>query len=254
MMTNSYSLQGKIALVTGGSRGIGAAIALELGRAGAQVGVNYCRSPEHADRVCDEIRKTGAKAIPLAADVASVDAIHQMFDQIEAQLGPVDILVNNAGIEPRHPVEEFDEATYDAVLDTNLKGAFFCAQRALPSMKAKGWGRIINVTSVHEEQPFPPCSVYSLSKAGLWMLTRELATVYSRFGITVNSLAPGAIRTDLNRHALADPQYEARVNSLIPAGWIADPTDVASSAVFLASDAARYVTGASLRVDGGLSL
>ena len=253
-MEKTCSLQGKIVLVTGGSRGIGAAIALELARAGADVGVNYCRSPEHAQRVCDQIREAGKRAIPLAADVASVDAIRQMFDQIEAQLGPVDILVNNAGIEPRHPFDTFDEATYDAVMDTNLKGAFFCAQRAMPGMKAKGWGRIINVTSVHEEVPFPPCSVYSLSKAGLWMLTRELANLYSRFGITVNSLAPGAIRTDLNRHALSDPQYEARVVEKIPAACIAEPADVAESAVFLASDAARYVTGASLRVDGGLSL
>lgn len=253
-MQNTYSLHGKIALVTGGSRGIGAAIALELARAGADVGVNYCHSPEQAEHVCDQIRQIGAKAIPLLADVASVSAIHHMFDQIEAQFGPVDILVNNAGIEPRHPVEEFDETVYDAVMDTNLKGAFFCAQRALPGMKSKAWGRIINVTSVHEEVPFPPCSVYSLSKAGLWMLTRELANTYSRFQITVNSLAPGAVRTDLNRHALADPQYEARVVDKIPAGWIAEPADVAQSAVFLASDAARYITGTSLRVDGGLSL
>ncbi len=249
-----HPLQGKIALVTGASRGIGAAIALDLARAGADVAVNYCRSPEPAQRVCDEIRQLGRRALLLPADVADVPAIRRMFDEVHAQLGPVAILVNNAGIEPRHPVEEFDEATYDAIMDTNLKGAFFCAQRALPSMKAKGWGRIINITSVHEEQPFPPCSVYSLSKAGLWMLTRELAMTYSRYGITINSVAPGAVRTDLNRHVLADPQYEARVLEHIPARRIAEPPDVSKTVVFLATDEARYITGASLRVDGGLSL
>jgi len=247
-------LKGKIALVTGASRGIGAAVALDLGRAGADVVVNYCRSPERAQEVCLQIEQVGKRALAVAADVADVPALRAMFEQVEARWGSVDILVNNAGIEPRKPFDQFDEATYDAVLDTNLKGAFFCAQRALPGMLAKGWGRIINITSVHEEQPFPPCSPYSLSKAGLWMLTRELALTYSRHGITVNSVAPGAILTDLNRHVLADPQYEARVLAKIPAGRIAEPADVSKTVVFLATDDARYITGASVRVDGGLSL
>jgi glucose 1-dehydrogenase len=248
------SLRGKIALVSGASRGIGAAIALDLARAGADVAVNFSRSPDRAEEVCRQIRELKARAVAVGADVADVAAIRAMFDRVEAELGPVDILVNNAGIEPRRTIEEFDEATYDAIMDTNLKGAFFCAQRALGAMKAKGWGRIINISSVHEEVPFSPSSVYSLSKAGLWMLTRELAMVYSRYGITINSVAPGAVRTDLNRHVLADPDYEARVLEKIPAGWIAEPGDISKTIVFLASDAASYVTGASIRVDGGLSL
>lgn len=250
----NHALKGKIALVTGASRGIGAAIALGLARAGADVAVNYSRSPEKAEEVCRQAEQAGARAVAVGCDVSQLEAIRAMFDQVESQLGAVDILVNNAGIEPRHTVEEFDEATYDAVLDTNLKGAFFCCQRALRAMKQKGWGRIINVTSVHEERPFPPCTPYSLSKAGLWMLTRELALVYSRHGITINSLAPGAVRTDLNRHVLADPDYEARVLEKIPARWIAEPGDVSGAVVFLAGDEARYITGASIRVDGGLSL
>ena len=248
------TLQGRRALVTGASRGIGAAIALDLARAGAEVAVNFSRSPDRAEDVCRKIRELGVRTLAVGADVADVGAIRAMFDRVEAELGPVDILVSNAGIEPRRTIEEFDEATYDAIMDTNLKGAFFCAQRALPAMKAKGWGRIINISSVHEEVPFSPSSVYSLSKAGLWMLTRELANTYSRHGITVNCVAPGAVRTDLNRHALADPDYEARVVAKIPAGWIAEPGDISQTVVFLATDAARYITGASIRVDGGLSL
>lgn len=248
------SLKDRKALVTGAGRGIGAAIAIDLARAGADVVVNYCHSPGPAAEVQAEIEKLGRRALVVQADVARCDQIRQMFEQVEAQWGPIDILVNNSGIEPRHPIEGFDETTYDAVMDTNLKGAFFCAQRALGGMKGKGWGRVVNISSVHEATPTGFSCVYSMSKGGMLMMMREMARDYSRHGITVNNVCPGAIRTDINRAVLADPAYEAKVNARIPAGFIGQPHDVAQLVTFLASDAARYITGASLFIDGGLSL
>lgn len=248
------TLDGKIALVTGAGRGIGAAIALELARAGADLVVNYFRSEQKAREVQSQVERLGRRAMAVRADVARKADIDRMFDQIEAAWGAIDILVNNAGIEQRWPSRECREPDYDAIMDTNLKGAFFCAQRALEGMKAKGWGRVINISSVHEVKPTGFCSVYGMSKAGMAMMMRELALEYSRYGITVNNVAPGAIRTDINRQVLSDPAYEAKVLARIPAGFIGEPADVAPLVVFLASDAARYVTGATLLVDGGLSL
>ena len=247
-------LHGKTALVTGAGRGIGAAIALDLAKAGADVVINYSRSQAQAAEVQKTIQSLGRRAITIQADVSRKTDIDRMFDQLEAAWGPVDILVNNAGIEFRKPVQETTEELYDQVMNTNLKGAFFCAQRALEGMKQKGWGRVINISSVHEITPTGFCCVYSMSKAGLCLLMRELALEYSRFGITVNNVAPGAIRTDINRQVLSDPAYEAKVIARIPAGFIGLPEDVSKTVVFLASDEARYITGATILIDGGLSL
>lgn len=244
----------KIALVTGASRGIGAAIAVELARRGADVAVNYVRSEEKAREVVAQIEALGRRAMPVQADVARKADIDRMFDQVEAAWGKVDILVNNAGIEERWPTRDCREANYDAIMDTNVKGAFFCAQRALEGMKQKGWGRVINISSVHEVKATGFCSVYGISKGAMQLLVRELALEYSRCGITVNNVAPGAIRTDINRGVLSDPAYEAKVIGKIPVGFIGEPKDVAHLVAFLASEEARYVTGATLLIDGGLSL
>ena len=159
-------LSDKTALVTGGSRGIGAAIARDLAQAGARVAVNYVRNAEHAENVCRRIKEQGGAAFPVQADVTSIDDVARMFDRTEAELGQVDILVNNAGIETRQSSLSFDESTYDRIMNTNLKGAFFAAKRALPGMKQRGWGRIINISSVHETQPTGFCAVYGMSKGG----------------------------------------------------------------------------------------
>jgi glucose 1-dehydrogenase len=245
---------GKIALVTGASRGIGAAIALELARAGVDVAINYCRSEVKAREVLDVAEKLGRRAMLVQADVAQKAEIERMFDEVEAAWGKVDILVNNAGIEERWPTRECRESNYDAIMDTNVKGTFFCAQRALEGMKAKGWGRLINISSVHELKATNFCSVYGISKGALQLLMRELALEYSRFGITVNNVAPGAIRTDINRKVLSDPAYEAKVTGRIPVGFIGVPEDVAHLVAFVASEEARYITGTTLFIDGGLSL
>jgi glucose 1-dehydrogenase len=248
------SLDGKIALVTGAGRGIGAAIALELARNGADLVVNYFRSEQKAREVQARIERLGRRAMVVRADVAQKAEIDRIFDEIEAAWGPIDVLVNNAGIEERWPTRECRESNYDAIMNTNLKGAFFCAQRALEGMKPKGWGRVINISSVHEVKATGFCSVYGISKGAMQLMVRELALEYGRYGITVNNVAPGAIRTDINREVLSDPGYEAKVIARIPVGFIGEPADVAPLVVFLASDAARYVTGATLLVDGGLSL
>jgi glucose 1-dehydrogenase len=154
-----------------------------------------------------------------------------MFGRVEAELGTVDILVNNAAVELRKPALDFTAEDYDRILDTNLKGAFLCAQRALRGMKAKGWGRIINISSVHEHKPTGFCAPYSMSKGGLFMMMRELTLEFSKFGITINNIAPGAIRTDMNRAVLADPAYEARVIAKTPVRFIGEPADVAVSAL-----------------------
>lgn len=248
------SLNGKLALVTGAGRGIGAAIALELARAGADVIVNYHRSEQKARDVETEIEKLGRRAMIVRADVAQKEDIDRMFDQIEAAWGKIDILVNNAGIEQRWATRDCRESNYDDIMDTNVKGAFFCAQRALEGMKPKGWGRVVNISSVHEVKATNFCSVYGISKGAMQLMVRELALEYSRYGITVNNVAPGAIRTDINRQVLSDPAYEAKVTARIPVGFIGQPEDVAHLVAFVASEEARYITGATLLIDGGLSL
>lgn len=247
-------LANRVALVTGAARGIGAAVALRLAKAGANVVVNDYQSVDLVEEACRQIRRLGPRALAVDADIRQKPQIDSMFDRVEAEFGPVDILVNNAAVQHRIPIAGFDEDVYNAILDTNLKGAFFCAQRALEGMRQRGWGRVVNIASVYAMRPTGFCAPYSMSKGGLLMMTRELAGEYSRYGITVNAIAPGAIRTDINRDVLADPQYEAKVIAHIPAGRIGDPDDVAGVVVFLAGDDARYVTGASLLVDGGWSL
>ena len=248
------SLHDRLALVTGAGRGIGRAIALDLARAGADVIVNYGRSREQAEDVAWEIESMGRRAAAVQADVSRKDDIDRMFDQVETEIGPIHVLVNNAGIERRADICEFDEATYDAVMATNLKGAFFCSQRALRKMRDAGWGRVINVSSLHELTPTGFSALYGMSKGGMALMMREMAKTYSRFGITINNVCPGATRTDINRDVLADPAYEAQVIEKIPAGFIAEPEDIAPTVTFLASEAARYITGASIFIDGGLWL
>jgi glucose 1-dehydrogenase len=247
-------LKDKIALVTGASRGIGASIARDLAAAGATVALNFCQSATGAEAVRRDIEAAGGHALIVQADVSRRVAIDAMFAQVETALGPVDILVNNAAVESRGSALDFSEADYDRILDTNLKGAFRCAQRALPAMKTRGWGRVINVSSVHEHTPTGFCAPYSMSKGGLLMMTRELALEFSPFGVTVNNVTPGAIRTDMNREVLSDPVYAARVIAKTPARMIGEPQDISRAVVFLASPAARFITGATLFIDGGLSL
>ena len=245
-------LMGKKVLITGTSRGIGAAIAIKMAECGADIVVNYLDNKEEAETIQQKISEVGRKSLLIQADVGKLQDIRQMFDRIEASWHSIDILVNNAGVQTRKSFLEMDEQDYDWMMNVNLKGAFFCAQMALRVMVKQNWGRIINISSVHERQPTGFCSIYSMTKGGMMMMTRELALEFSKSGITVNNIAPGAIRTAMNREVLANPEYEARVINKIPARFIGEPADIAHAAAFLASEVARYITGASLYVDGGL--
>jgi glucose 1-dehydrogenase len=248
------SLQGKNALVTGSSKGIGRAIALRFAQEGANVVVNYNSDPKGADEAVADIKALGVKGVALQADLSSVDAVQSLLSQSIAALGSLDVLVNNAGVETRAPFWEVTEADYDKVLNVNLKGVFFATQAMVNHLRATNRkGRIVNISSVHEELPFPNFAAYCASKGGLKMLTRNLAVELGPLGIAINSIAPGAIETPINTKLLNDPVKLQALISQIPLGRLGKPDDVAGLAVFLASEQASYVTGSTFYVDGGLT-
>ncbi len=248
-------LKGKNALVTGSSRGIGKSIAVRFAQEGANVAINYAGNAAAAKETLVEVQAAGAKGVILAADIGTVSAVQSLIDDAVKALGPLDILVNNAGIERRAPFWEVTEADYDKVLAVNLKGAFFAAQAMTRHLQATGRpGRIVNISSVHEELPFPNFVAYCMSKGGMRMMTRNLSVELGPFGITINNIAPGAIETPINAALLHDPQKLSSLLGHIPLARLGQPADVAALAVFLASDDASYVTGSTFFVDGGLSV
>jgi glucose 1-dehydrogenase len=247
-------LQGKNAVVTGSSKGIGRAIATRLGREGANVIVNYNSDPRGAEEAVGEIRAFGVRAEALQADLGSVPSVQGLLASSVEVLGPLDILVNNAGIESHAPFWEVAEADFDRVLSVNLKGVFFATQAMVRHLQTTGRpGRVINISSVHEEIPFPNFAAYCASKGGLKMLTRNLAVELGPLGITVNSIAPGAIETPINTALLNDTVKLRSLLAQIPLGRLGKPEDVAGLAAFLASDEAAYVTGSTYFIDGGLT-
>lgn len=241
-------LKGKVALVTGAGSGIGYAIAQRFGQAGAAVAVNYYGYEEEARALAASLDR----AIAIKADVSRKAEVDAMVQQIVSQLGALDILVNNAGVERQVPLLELDEAEWDRELDINLKGPFLCMQACAKVMRQRGGGAIVNISSIHEDYPFPTYAVYSASKGGLRMLMRTGSLELAPFGIRVNNVAPGAVATPINRATLEDPQKVARLREVIPLQRMGEPAEVAEVALFLASDAAAYVTGSTYYVDGGL--
>jgi len=248
------SLQGKNALVTGSSKGIGRAIAVRLAQEGANVVVNYNSDPKGANEAVADIMALGVNGVAVQADLGSVASVQSLLAQSVAALGSLDILVNNAGIETRAPFWEVTEADFDKVLSVNLKGVFFATQAMVNHLRATTrHGRIVNISSVHEELPFPNFAAYCASKGGLKMLTRNLAVELGPLGIAINSIAPGAIETPINTKLLNDPVKLQALVSQIPVGRLGKPDDVAGLDAFLASDQAAYVTGSTFFVDGGLT-
>ena len=247
-------LEGKAAAVTGGDQGIGRAIVERLAAEGADVALCYRTNKAGADEVVAAVQKQGRKARSLQCDVSKVGEAQRFVANAVKELGRIDILVNNAGLERRADFWDVTEEDYDLVLNVNLKGPFFVTQAFVKHrMQAKSGGKVINISSVHEELPFPHFASYCASKGGLKMLTRDLSIELAPLGITINSIAPGAIETPINKSLLNDPVKLKAVLENIPLRRLGKPEDVAGIAAFLASSDADYVTGTTYFVDGGLT-
>lgn len=250
-------LDGKRALITGASSGIGQAIAIGLAQAGADIAVNYRRpdSLRGARVTADGVEAAGRKAVLIEADLADIGAIDRMFDQLDSGLGGIDILVNNAGIGGEGSGVEQTVEAWEAVLATNLTAPFACSRLAVERMRRQGAGGVIvNITSVHEEAPGGGSPAYTVSKGGLRNLTRSLGLALAPEGIRVIAVAPGMILTKMNAAATNDPGVAEAAAKLIPARRPGTPEDIANTVVFLASEQASYVTGSSVFVDGGWML
>jgi glucose 1-dehydrogenase len=247
-------LVGKVALVTGSSQGIGRAIAERFAQEGADVVINYNRTPGGAEEALRNVEAAGRRGMIVQADLADTTQVRNLIAAGIDHFGRLDILVNNAGIETHAPFWEVTEEDYDRVLNVNLKGVFFATQAIVRHfMATKRPGKIINISSVHEDLPFPNFAAYCASKGGLKMLTRNLSVELGPFGITINSIAPGAIETPINTKLLNDPQKLSALLTQIPLARLGKPHDVSGLATFLASSDADYVTGATYFVDGGLT-
>lgn len=246
-------LEGKVAVVTGGSLGIGAAIVQRLAREGAAVALDYHLHSAQADAVAQSITAAGGKVLVVQADVSNVASVQNLVRQVVATFGRLDILVNNAGIEEPTPFLEVDEASFDRQIAVDLKGPYFATQAAARQMAAQGdGGIIINISSVHEDLPMVGNAVYCAAKGGLRMLSRTLATELATRKIRILNIGPGAVATPINAATLADPVKKQALLAEIPLGRVAEPEDVANAVAWLASDQASYITGTTLFVDGGL--
>jgi NAD(P)-dependent dehydrogenase (short-subunit alcohol dehydrogenase family) len=245
-------LAGKVAIVTGSSRGIGACIARRFGAEGACVAVHARGNIDKARAVAAEINAAGGTAEAFQADIAQVADCDRLAEEVIARFGAVDILVNNAGVFAAVPIEETTEEIWDNQVDVNMKGSFFMARAVVPAMKAKGGGKIVNVTSIAATGGFPNSGAYCASKAGQMNMVKALCLELAKHRINVNSLAPGNIKTEMNAAARAQPGYEEHQAALTPSGIAhMDPEELAGAAVFLASSDADQVHGANLLVDGG---
>lgn len=248
-------LEGKVALVTGSSGGIGQAIAVHLAEQGADVVIDYRSHPEGAEETLSKVEAAGSKGLTIKADLSVISDIRQLIDQGIQYFGKLDILVNNAGIDGRNAdFWNITEADYDAVINLNLKGTFFATQAIVQHfIETKRTGKIINISSTHEEIAFPHFTAYCASKGGVKMTMRNLAVELGPLGITINNVAPGAIETPINSKLLNDPEKLEALLKNIPLGRLGKPQDIAPIVAFLASADADYITGATFYVDGGLS-
>ena len=254
-------LSGQKALVTGGSSGIGAGVAIALARAGADVVVAYHSGAEGANEIVTQIKSLGRLALAIKADISKSDEAQALFDQSVAALGTLDILISNAGLQRDAAFVDMSLADWNEVIGTNLTGMFLCCQLAAreflrrgPREVSKALGKIVCMSSVHEVIPWAERANYAASKGGVKLLMQSIAQELAPKRIRINSIGPGAIRTPINREAWASPAAREKLLELIPYGRIGEPEDIGQAAVWLCSDAADYITGQTLFVDGGMTL
>ena len=247
------NLKNKVAIVTGGNSGIGMAIVLELARQGANIVIDYIAHPEATDALEKQVLALGDCAIGVKADISKVADLQMLIATAVNEFGQVDIMVNNAGIETRTSILDTTEEQYDKVLAVNLKSAFFGTQLAAQQMIKQGnGGRIINITSVHEDWPMPGNTAYCLSKGGMRMLTRTAGVELAPHNILVVGVGPGAVATPINLSTMQNPELLQKLNASIPLGRMAKPEEIATVVAFLASDGASYVTATTIFADGGI--
>ena len=255
-------LEGQTVLVTGANSGIGKAIAIALGHAGADVAVNYIGHEDQAVAVCEEIKKCGSKAIMIKADVSKEGDVLAMYQQMYKEFGTIDILVSNAGVQRDAPLEKMTLEQWNTVIGINLTGQFLCAREAVKEFKRRGVkkevscaaGKIICMSSVHQVIPWAGHVNYAASKGGIHMMMQSIAQEVAPHRIRVNAIAPGAIKTPINTAAWSTPEAYKELMTLIPYNRIGEPEDIAKGAVWLASDYSDYVTGTTLFIDGGMTL
>ena len=248
-----FSVDGKVALVTGGSRGIGKAVALGLAQAGADV-VVASRKLEDLEKVADEIRGLGRKSLAIAAHIARMEEIDNMVSKVMEEFGRIDILVNNAGTNPvMASALDVEERAWDSIMNLNLKGLFFLSQSVAKVMKEKGGGNIVNVTSMAGITP-DILPVYSVSKAGVIMATKVMANEWAKYNIRINAIAPGLVRTRFSEALWGSEDILQMIMSKTPMGRIGEPEEMVGAVIFLASDASSYVTGHVLVIDGGTTI
>lgn len=250
MILDKMILTGKVAIVTGASRGLGKAMALGLAEAGADSAI-VSRSMPDLKKVADEISRLGRRVLPISADISNLKDINSMVEKVVQEFGRIDILVNNAGTTIRMFCEDFTESAWEKVMALNLKGAFFCAQAVGKVMIKQRSGKIINVSSLLSVIGVPRAVAYSASKGGISQITKTMAVEWAKYNINVNAIGPGYFRTDLTKPLQEDQERSAQILSRIPMGRWGEPDDLKGVVVFLASDASNYITGQTIYVDGG---
>jgi glucose 1-dehydrogenase len=246
-------LENKVAIVTGAARGIGQAIAIRLAKEGASLVIDYVGDPGQAEDTAKQIADAGRKSISVAADVSNPDQVQNLIDSAVKAYGKLDIVVNNAGVEKKFAFVDYPLDELQKILDINLVGPFLVSQAAARQMIRQGnGGRLINISSVHEDLPMPTNAAYCASKGGLRMLTRTIAVELAKFKITVNNIGPGAVFTRIDADVEANPEMEKSLMGEIPLDRWGKPEEIAGLAVYLASDEAAYVTGSTYFIDGGM--
>jgi glucose 1-dehydrogenase len=246
-------LQGKVIIVTGGNSGIGQSIVEEVARLGAKVVIDYRSHPEATEAIEREIGDLGGSCIGVQADVSKLEDLQRLVQEAVNRYGRLDVMVNNAGIETRTSILDTTPEDYDKVLNVNLRGVFFATQYAAKQMIAQGsGGRIINISSVHEDWPMPNNTPYCVAKGGVRMLTRTAGVELASKGVSIVNVGPGAVATPINDSTMNNPELLAKLNAAIPMGRMAQPAEIAKVVAFLASDAASYITATSIFADGGI--